>query len=177
MNNRFVRYVSQAAAAPSDEVFDGCLPFFFTVEPVGALAGFDSASAGSAGGSWAWRARAVCCAGSNARVMPRKTFTHGGATVLAMDRPGDQRGIIVERANDRMLVQEWQRLLARRRALQELPQRAEPECAAVRRFPQRKGTRCPAASLVRHRSIFPRRSSVPLRLVCEKPTSRSISGI
>lgn len=63
--------------------------------------------------------------------MPYKTFAHGGAgTVrsmvrLAMERPGNERGIISQRPNDRMLVEERQRLLRRRLMLQELSQCAK----------------------------------------------------
>ena len=63
---------------------------------------------------------------SNARAMPRKTFAHGGAIRLAMDRSRDERRVISERSNNRMLVQERQRLLRRRLMLQELPHSAEP---------------------------------------------------
>ena len=43
--------------------------------------------------------------------MPLKTFAHGGAICLAMDRPSDDGGIIVERTDDRVLVQKRQVLL------------------------------------------------------------------
>jgi putative SOS response-associated peptidase YedK len=64
--------------------------------------------------------------------MPRKTFAQGRAICLAMDRPRDDRGIISERPNDRMLVQKRQRLLCRRLMLQELPQGAKA-VSAVRK--------------------------------------------
>jgi hypothetical protein len=54
--------------------------------------------------------------------MPRQTFAHGGAILLAMERPGDERRVIVQRPNDRMLVEERQRLLRRRLMLEQLPQ-------------------------------------------------------
>lgn len=41
--------------------------------------------------------------------MPFKTFAHGGAIRLAMDRLPHERGIIIERTNERMFVKEWQR--------------------------------------------------------------------
>lgn len=46
--------------------------------------------------------------------MPGKTFAHGGAICLAMERLGDDRGIIVQRPNDRMLFEKRQRSLLRR---------------------------------------------------------------
>lgn len=46
---------------------------------------------------------------SNAQVMPLKTFAHGRAIRLAMDRLRYQRGIIIERTNERMFVEERQR--------------------------------------------------------------------
>jgi hypothetical protein len=52
--------------------------------------------------------------------MPCKTFAHGGVILLAMDRPRDERGIISQRPNDRMLVEKRQRLLRRRAMLHEL---------------------------------------------------------
>jgi hypothetical protein len=50
--------------------------------------------------------------------MPFKTFAHGGAIRLAMDRPGDDLGIVVQRPDERMLIQKWQRLLLRDFALE-----------------------------------------------------------
>ena len=61
--------------------------------------------------------------------MPFKTFAHGRAICLALDRPRDDRGVFVERPDDRMLVQERQRLLLVRVALQQLAQRLQPEGA------------------------------------------------
>ena len=55
-----------------------------------------------------------------------------GRSCLAMDRPRDDGGVIVQRPNDRMLVQERQRLLLGRLALQQLANRPQPE-AAVRK--------------------------------------------
>jgi hypothetical protein len=57
--------------------------------------------------------------------MPDKTFAQGWATVLAMDRAGDERGVIRQRPDDGMLLQERQRLLRRRLMLKQLAQRAE----------------------------------------------------
>ena len=64
-------------------------------------------------------------------VMPYKTFAHGGAICLAMDRPRDDCGVVVQRPNERMLVQKRQRLLLGRLALQQLADRPQPK-AAVR---------------------------------------------
>lgn len=43
--------------------------------------------------------------------MPHKTFAHGGAILVAMDRPRNHSGVIIQRTNERMLVQERQRFL------------------------------------------------------------------
>ena len=61
--------------------------------------------------------------------MPFQTFAHGGATVLAMDRPRDDGAIIGQRTNERMLFQERQRLLLRRLSSQELPHGTESPTA------------------------------------------------
>ena len=45
--------------------------------------------------------------------VPLKTFAQGWATALAMDRPDDDLGVIIERADDGMLFQKRQRLLRR----------------------------------------------------------------
>ena len=50
--------------------------------------------------------------------MPVKTFAHGGATRLAMDRASDDLRVIFERTDDGMLVEKRQVLLLRRGALQ-----------------------------------------------------------
>ena len=52
--------------------------------------------------------------------MPFKTFAHGGAIGLAMDRPCDDGPIIIERPNERMLIEKRQRLLHGRLALEQL---------------------------------------------------------
>jgi len=75
--------------------------------------------------------------------MPFKTFAHGGAgTVrsmvgLAMDRPGDDLGIVIQRPKERMLVQKRHRLLLRGLTLQQLADCAHTE-AAVREGEERR---------------------------------------
>ena len=67
--------------------------------------------------------------------MPGKTFAHGRATALAMDRPRDDLGVIVQRADDRVLVQKRQRLLPRRRTVQQLAERLQAKrTVGKRRF-------------------------------------------
>ena len=58
--------------------------------------------------------------------MPPKTFAHGGATWLAMDRPRDELGIVVERTDQRMFIEKRQRLLLRRFTLEQLANRPQP---------------------------------------------------
>ena len=52
--------------------------------------------------------------------MPVKTFAHGRATCLAMDRPGDDGRIIIQWPNERMLIEKRQRLLLGRLAFEQL---------------------------------------------------------
>ena len=52
--------------------------------------------------------------------MPFQTFAHGGAICLAMDRPGDDGPIIIERPNERMLIEKRQGLLKIALALQQV---------------------------------------------------------
>jgi hypothetical protein len=63
--------------------------------------------------------------------MPLKTFAQGGAICLAMDRPGDDLGIVIQRPDKRMLVEKRQRFLLRCLALEQLADRSQTE-AAVR---------------------------------------------
>ena len=61
----------------------------------------------------------VCCFRPAIRIhcfcpaVPPKTFAQGWATALAMDRPDDDLGVIVERADNGMLIEKRQRLLRR----------------------------------------------------------------
>src|SRR6266576_2259590 len=73
------------------------------------------------------RCRAACFCPA----MPLKTFAHGGAIHLAMDRPSDDLGIVIQRPDERMLVEERQRFLLRCLALEQLADRSQTE-AAVR---------------------------------------------
>jgi len=57
--------------------------------------------------------------------MPCKTFAQGRAIRLAMDRPRDQFGKIVKRANDRMLFEKGQRRLRHGLTLEQLAQRPQ----------------------------------------------------
>ena len=58
--------------------------------------------------------------------MPPKTYAHGGAIRLALDRPGDDGGVIVQRSNQRMLVQKRQRFLFGRLTQEQLADRPQP---------------------------------------------------
>ena len=53
--------------------------------------------------------------------MPFKTFAHGGAIFLAMDRPCDELRIIIERTNDGVLFQKGERHLPSRLSLEQFP--------------------------------------------------------
>ena len=64
--------------------------------------------------------------------MPFKTFAHGGAIRLAMDRPGDDLGVVVQRADQRMFVQKRQWFLFGVLALEQLADRPQSK-AAVRK--------------------------------------------
>ncbi len=57
--------------------------------------------------------------------MPFQTFAHGGATRLALERLMDDRAVVGQRANQRMLFQERQRFLLRRLTPEESPHGAE----------------------------------------------------
>ena len=63
--------------------------------------------------------------------MPFKTFAQGGAICLAMDRPRDDSGVIIQRSNERMLIQERQRFLQVSLPLQQLANR--PQSVATMR--------------------------------------------
>lgn len=65
--------------------------------------------------------------------MPPQTFAQGGAICLAMDRPRHHRGIILQRADNRMLFQKGERLLFRCLAPHELADGSQPVAAAGQR--------------------------------------------
>ena len=61
--------------------------------------------------------------------MAPKTFAQGWATLAAMDRPSDHGGVVLERADDRMLGEELERLLSVGLSRDQLPQ--QPQAIAL----------------------------------------------
>ena len=61
--------------------------------------------------------------------MAPKTFAHGWATLAAMDRPRDHGGIVLEWPDDRMLGEEFERLLPVGMMRDQLPQ--QPQAIAL----------------------------------------------